>query len=204
MAVARFFHYTCKGVLDGLFSSKPAEVGILGDISNYFGVVESNGRGMLYLHALVWLRGNLGFMQLRNRVLQDSHFASRMIRYLETVIMHSLHDADSHNSEITISSTPPSPSGSESHVEFMQKLFDDSNRVAHVKQLHSERHTTTYFKYGRQKPGKNNCRFGMPRDLAITSAVDEYGIIYLARNHAWVNPWNPAIASCIRSNHDIS
>jgi hypothetical protein len=44
----------------------------------------------------------------------------------------------------------------------------------------------------------------MPRDILERSRVDDYGIVHLARNHAWVNPWNPAIASCIRSNHDIS
>jgi hypothetical protein len=66
VAVARFFHHTCTAVLDGLLGSKSADVGILGDVSNYFGVVESNGRGMLHLHTLVWLRGNLGFSQLRH------------------------------------------------------------------------------------------------------------------------------------------
>lgn len=35
VAVARFFHYTCKAILDGLLGSKPGETGILGDISNY-------------------------------------------------------------------------------------------------------------------------------------------------------------------------
>ncbi|OJJ51893.1 hypothetical protein ASPSYDRAFT_37735 [Aspergillus sydowii CBS 593.65] len=44
----------------------------------------------------------------------------------------------------------------------------------------------------------------MPRALIQSSKVDEHGIIHLARNHPWVNPWNPAIATCIRSNHDIS
>ncbi|KAH7113476.1 hypothetical protein B0J13DRAFT_403688, partial [Dactylonectria estremocensis] len=48
------------------------------------------------------------------------------------------------------------------------------------------------------------CRFGMPRDLRPHSEVDELGVVHLARNHGWVNPWNPAIASCIRSNHNIS
>ncbi|KAH7120149.1 hypothetical protein B0J13DRAFT_166144 [Dactylonectria estremocensis] len=52
--------------------------------------------------------------------------------------------------------------------------------------------------------GKDACRFGMPRDLRPHSEVDELGVVHLARNHGWVNPWNPAIASCIRSNHDIS
>lgn len=81
VAVARFFHCTCKAVLDGLLGSKPADMGILGDVSNYFGVVESNGRGMLHLHTLVWMRGNLGFNQLRDRILADSHFADRMIKF---------------------------------------------------------------------------------------------------------------------------
>lgn len=44
----------------------------------------------------------------------------------------------------------------------------------------------------------------MPRDLLPTSEVDELGVIHLARNNGWVNLWNPVIASCIRSNHDIS
>jgi hypothetical protein len=91
VAVARFFHHTCKAVLDGLLGGKPAELGIFGDVSNYFGVVESNGRGMLHLHTLVWLRGNLGFSQLRDRILTDRDFAGRMIVYLESIIVHSLH-----------------------------------------------------------------------------------------------------------------
>ncbi len=30
------------------------------------------------------------------------------------------------------------------------------------------------------------------------------GIIWLKRDNVWVNPWNPAIASLIRTNHDIN
>ena len=44
----------------------------------------------------------------------------------------------------------------------------------------------------------------MPRDLVPSPRVDQVGVIHLARNHAWINPWNPALASCLRSNHDIS
>lgn len=44
----------------------------------------------------------------------------------------------------------------------------------------------------------------MPRELVPTSTIDEFGIIHLVRRHPWVNPWNPALASCLRSNHDIS
>jgi hypothetical protein len=204
VAVARFFHYTCKAVLDGLLGSKSGDVGILGDVSNHFGVVESNGRGMLHLHALVWVRGNLAFMQLRDRILTDGHFSNRMIRFLETVIMHKLHDADVADPDTAASSIPPSANSPDTDTEFVQKLFQDANSVARTKQLHSKRHTATCFKYRNRPSGDRTCRFGMPHALLHTSRVDEHGIIHLARNHAWINPWNPAIASCIRSNHDIS
>ncbi|OKP09974.1 hypothetical protein PENSUB_4620, partial [Penicillium subrubescens] len=44
----------------------------------------------------------------------------------------------------------------------------------------------------------------MPPDFVPTSTIDEFGLIHLARDNAWINPWNPAIASCVRSNQDIS
>jgi hypothetical protein len=202
VAVARFFHYTCRAVFDGLLGSKPADMGILGDVSNYFGVVESNGRGMLHLHTLVWLRGNLGFSQLRDRILMDQDFVGRMIGFLESIIVHSLHKPDS-SPKKTASRVAPSPTTSELDSEFAEKLFLDSNAVARTRQLHSRRHSATCFKYCR-RGSASSCRFGMPRGLLDASKIDEYGVVHLARNHAWVNPWNPSIASCIRSNHDIS
>jgi hypothetical protein len=50
VAVAQFFHHTCKTILDNLLATGSGETGILGDVSNYFGVVETNRRGMLHLH----------------------------------------------------------------------------------------------------------------------------------------------------------
>jgi hypothetical protein len=70
--------------------------------------------------------------------------------------------------------------------------------------MHSKHHLAGCFKYGQKDSSKNTCRFGMPRDLLSMSKVDDLGNIHIARNHPWINPWNPAIASCIRSNQDIS
>lgn len=99
---------------------------------------------------------------------------------------------------------PPSPTTSEPDSEFAEKLFLDSNNVARIRQVHSKWHTATCFKYRQRGSASDTCRFGMPRDLLEVSKIDDYGIVHLARNHAWINPWNPSIASCIRSNHDIS
>ena len=204
VAVAQFFNHTCKAIFDGLIQSHSGRIGILGQVANHYGVVETNGRGMLHLHALIWLEGNLQFNNLRNRLLQDSDFAHRLIRYLESIIVQSLNSEVDSNTESEPAKIAPSPEGPNSDDEFHQRLAADSNAVACKTQIHSSNHTATCFKYRQRAQGKDTCRFGMPRDLRPHSEVGELGVIHLARNHGWVNPWNPAIASCIRSNHDIS
>lgn len=83
VAVAQFFHHTCKALFDGLLASNLRHIGIFGEIANHFGVVETNARGMLHLHALVWLRGNLSFGIMRERLWHDKSYAARVISYLE-------------------------------------------------------------------------------------------------------------------------
>jgi hypothetical protein len=87
VAVADFFHHACKAIFGGLLASNTGQIGILGEVSNHYGVMESNGRGILHLHALVWVRGNLSFNTLRNRVLEDPAFAASMVSYLEKIII---------------------------------------------------------------------------------------------------------------------
>jgi hypothetical protein len=62
-----FFDKVCTGVLEALICPGEDKMGIFGEVSTYFGAVETNGRGMLHLHCLVWLAGNLDFFNLRNR-----------------------------------------------------------------------------------------------------------------------------------------
>lgn len=40
-------------------------------VSTYFGTVETNGRGMLHLHCLVWLRGAYPMSELRQKMCSD-------------------------------------------------------------------------------------------------------------------------------------
>ncbi|KAJ6142982.1 hypothetical protein N7471_002435 [Penicillium samsonianum] len=137
---------------------------------------------MLYLYTL-----------LRDRVLADNAFVNRLIYFLESVIIYSIHNLDLDSPNTVISRVAPLTSAVESDMKFIEKIFYDSNSVA-----------PTYFKYSGRLSAKNNCRFSMPRDLIKVSRVNNFGIVHLTRNNAWVNPWNLFIASCIRLNHDIS
>lgn len=100
VAVAQFFDRVCRGVLDGLLHTNTGNIGNLGDVSNYYGVVESNGRGMLHLHCFVWLRANINLDDLRQRTLADPDFAARIIRFTERIISHSIEIDDFDTSPI--------------------------------------------------------------------------------------------------------
>jgi hypothetical protein len=70
-----------------------------------------------------------------------------MIQYLESVVRHSIHCIDPDDPEMSISRTTPSANGPELDTEFLQKLSQDANHIASLKQLHSTRHSATCFKY---------------------------------------------------------
>lgn len=202
VAVAQFFHQICIGIFDSLLGAGTGRIGILGQVSNYFGVVETNGRGMLHLHCLVWLAGNLEFINLKDRLQNDPIFATRMIRYLDSIIKCSVDLAAENLEAQRAQLQPPSAKDPETDEAFISRLHCDSNAVASKRQMHSKNHNRTCFKYA--KNGPRECRFLFPRKLVTSTHVDNHGVIQLERNNQWIVPWNPTLSSLLRSNHDIN
>ena len=81
MAVAQFFDHVCHALFQDLLKCEGDDDGIFGHVSDYFDVVETNGRGMLHLHYLVWLIGNTEFVHLKTKVQTDPIFRDRLIAY---------------------------------------------------------------------------------------------------------------------------
>jgi Helitron helicase-like domain at N-terminus/PIF1-like helicase len=196
-AVAEFFHRICMSLFDDLLRSGSDELGILGKVSGHYGVVETNGRGMFHIHTLVWHSGNFTFEDLRTRVLNDSVFANRIISFLESIIVNAVEKAI--GGDESLQHQPPFPSNL-SDEDFMHQLDIDSQTIANKTQRHSANHNATCFKYG----NKSKCRFSMPRELVQTSYVDDRGVVHVKRSDPWITSYNSAIATSIRSNHDIS
>lgn len=66
VAVAQF---SCIGVFQHLLVSlKEPNNGLFGPVSTYFGIVETNSRGMLHLLCLVWLQGTFHVAELRHSI----------------------------------------------------------------------------------------------------------------------------------------
>ncbi|WP_375449315.1 hypothetical protein [uncultured Nostoc sp.] len=66
IVVAQFFKTICTGIFDHLLAAGSKDGGLLGPVSTYFGTVETNGCGMLYLHCLVWLCGAFHLLEICN------------------------------------------------------------------------------------------------------------------------------------------
>jgi hypothetical protein len=125
-----------------------------------------------------------------------------MIRYLESIIKCSVNLAADDLNDQRQNPAPPSAKDTESDSSFITSLLSDANAIASKRQIHATSHTRTCFKYSNNRT--HECRFLFPRDLIAQSHVNGHGVVHLERNHQWINPWNPVLASLLRSNHDIS
>lgn len=60
---------------------------VFGYISQYFGAVEINKRGALYLHGLLWLQGNMGLSALWKDIEgeENAAYRERIVQYVDSV-----------------------------------------------------------------------------------------------------------------------
>jgi len=90
---AIFFH----GEISMFFEHyvQTGEESVFGRISQYFAAVETNERGALHLHGLLWLHGNMNLASISNEVVGDDQTAylERVIQYVDSVFteVRSLH-----------------------------------------------------------------------------------------------------------------
>jgi hypothetical protein len=85
------------------------------------------------------------------------------------------------------------------HPSFEGAMQLDVFDIVSSRQMHSEHHTPTCFKYGKGK----KCRFRFPRMLVPHTIFDDTtGVILQKRDHQWVNNYNPWFSIAMRTNHD--
>ena len=84
VATAKFFNCLVKSILKCLVLG-----GVLGPTKAYFGTVESQGRGSLHLHLLIWLNHKFTPAQLKEQIQQED-FRTRLLEYLEDIIKEDL------------------------------------------------------------------------------------------------------------------
>jgi hypothetical protein len=66
---------------------KTGEESVFGRINQYFGAVETNERGALHLHGLLWLQGNMQLSSILTDVEgeDEREYREDVIRYVDSV-----------------------------------------------------------------------------------------------------------------------
>ncbi|CAF4618095.1 unnamed protein product [Rotaria sp. Silwood1] len=84
VATAKFFHLLITNILDTMIVG-----GVLGPVKAYFGTVESQGRGSLHLHLLIWLVHDMKPADMKEKI-QNADFREKLKAYLEDIIKEDL------------------------------------------------------------------------------------------------------------------
>ncbi|OCH87122.1 hypothetical protein OBBRIDRAFT_837649 [Obba rivulosa] len=137
-AAAHFFHYMIRTLLTTIFGVEmtsfrvKSHQGVFGRVSAYFGTVESQARGSLHLHMLVWLRGAPTSQEMHELLQQDA-FRERVKAFICANLraylpgLESKQDISKVLNESDIAySRPPDPSS----ADYEQKLLDFERRLA--------------------------------------------------------------------------
>lgn len=226
---AQFFDIIMSTILEVLFGfGHKSRIGILGEVASYYFVIESQGKGTLHAHGLIWLTDGTSTCSNFLRLLANScsgmtpdqfreklnlvpSFKERVIEYLEKIIKLDFDWApDVDISDLSMGRRWEHPSydfpdygngigGSEE--QWFHQFNLDAKSIAVCTQVH--RHSATCYKKGKGK----GCRFGFSGEgkvvVPITTVDLETGQIELQRRHRRVNNHNPALSALTRSNHDI-
>lgn len=86
-AASKLFHRIIKAILEKIICGKKHGCGVFGNVIAYFAVVETQGRGTLHLHILMWLEGagtSEGLVACIQENLND--FAKRYYEFIDTII----------------------------------------------------------------------------------------------------------------------
>ncbi|KAM4061813.1 PIF1-like helicase [Hirsutella rhossiliensis] len=205
-----FFHREIS-----LFFDKYVNTGresIFGKISHYYATVETNERGSLHLHGLLWLEGNMRLPNLMDDMANPAEEAYRaqVIRYVDSVF-HECLDEDA-GKAVRQQRKPIDPVEEvmTSSSALTAAFEDESNFIAYCCQVHS--HTYTCLKYslkgiveqGADPQRRTACRFKAPWKIVEETGFTEDGLLQIRRNHPLVNRYNKSLAVGLRHNHDVS
>lgn len=84
VACSLFFHKIVSEILQNFCNT--SEKGLFGEVSAYYGMVETQARGTLHIHILIWLKNDIPKLKLYNMLTEDMTLEEKMVKFLDTII----------------------------------------------------------------------------------------------------------------------
>ncbi|KAJ3455199.1 hypothetical protein MRS44_013799 [Fusarium solani] len=204
MSSAIFFHREMTLFFEHYV--KVGEESVFGRISQYYGAVETNERGALHVHGLLWLHGNAHLSSTLAGIHGEDQAAyrERIVQYVDSVFSEDL-DQEGFCAVQAERSVASDISFLLDNTEQFSAAFDEeANFCAGATQIHTHSPTCVKYSLGKKTQKGDLCRFKAPWRLVDKTAFTPDGVLQIRRTHPMVNRWNKAIAVGLRHNHDIS
>ncbi|KJK73763.1 hypothetical protein H634G_10968 [Metarhizium anisopliae BRIP 53293] len=204
LSSAEFFHREMT-----LFFQHYVKVGeesVFGRISHYYGAVETNERGALHVHGLLWLHGNAYQSSMLGDIQGEDQeaYRERIVKYVDSVFSEDLDEEGFCAIHAERSVTSDISLLLRDNQRFSASFDEEANFCAGATQIHTHSPTCVKYSMAKSKHYGNLCRFKAPWGLVDKTAFTGDGVLRIRRSHSMVNRWNKAIAVGLRHNHDIS
>ena len=214
LATVMYFHNTVKAVIDG-----PLKGGLFGELQFFYGPVEyqvrcyrllvtSQGRGTPHVHLLLWIKGASNPEDMRRKAKADPGFRDRLLHHISCIVTECVPKMPDPGPDFCLSDGESrdrnrvfSPHVDPCHPRFGAAVEDHLYQIVNARNMHSESHKSTCFKYS---GNKKVCRMRFPRQLVEATNMDlDTGLIQVRRDNGWVNNYNACVALINRANHDV-
>lgn len=200
---AQFFHFIVNTTLEVLYGftrmsngHPDRKNGIVGNVQAYVGMVESQGRGTLHLHMIMWLQGAPTPAEMRE-ALKSKDFRDKVAHFISCTIR-----ADVGKSMSELKQIPTKPSIayarpiSTRDPEYENKRAEQEVQLARNLQLHECTPERCYRK------GTTRCKRRAPWPLSQFDFIDEDGTWGMKRTVGYMNGFNPTIMEVQFCNND--
>jgi hypothetical protein len=182
-------------------------------VSHYYATIETNDRGALHLHGLLWLDGNLDLADLVRDMANpdEGEYRSKVKRFVDDVFTATLDEALAKEAvDSGKKTTVVEPELTDDAERLSEEFEREANFVASRCQVHH--HTATCVKYSIKevmKSGVENsrgqlCRFRAPWKLVPETGFTDDGLLEVKRDHQMVNQYNQSVAIGLRHNTNLS
>ena len=207
-AASKFFHFLIHVILETLFNIKieghrvKSGIGILGRVAAYFGLVDSQGQGMLHLHILIWLV-NAPTSDEMAVLLQDSAFRDRIVSYIQANLRSYLPGLENMESVQAVQvendvaySWPPNPDS----IDYACLIGRDEIQLAKTEQLHTCKPRRCLVV---DRAGRIQCKRRAPFHCMNEDYILESGEWGSKRLYGYINSWIPGVLINARCNNDV-
>ncbi|EMD31208.1 hypothetical protein CERSUDRAFT_78293 [Gelatoporia subvermispora B] len=173
----------------------------MANLWTYFGSVESQNRGSLHLHMLIWLVGSPTSVEM-HELLRTPEFRARVVAYINANLKAHVPGIESREDIKKIAnktdiaySRPPHPDA----PDYEAQVADFERLLVRSQQLHTCDLRRCLVP---DKRGFYRCKRRAPFDLSDEDTVSETGKWKQKRKYEYLNGWMPAVLLNARCNND--